>query len=166
MPLLLPPRFFFGSVAPMRKLLAITMTATLLLVSGVPMSSAKECAMPMPDTGIMADMHAMHGMQQSADQQEMHAAHDMHEMHGGEMSMQHEHAAAPQPRGRLAEIKSECCCSFHGLIDSLPHLLAPHMTSDIAMLTEAGSESGLLYVETAWLVRKARIPLPPPELIS
>jgi len=156
----------------MRKLLAMTMTATLLIISGVPMSPAKECAMPMKGGAGMGEMHAMHGMPSAAEQQEMHDMHSMHEMHDmqamhdGDEPMQHEHAAAPQPRGRLAEIKAECCCSFHGLIDSLPHLLAPHMTSDPSVLSLAGPSADSTYVETNWLVRKTRIPLPPPELIS
>ena len=145
----------------------MTMTATLLLVSGVPMSAAKECAMPMPAAGTMADMHAMHGMQQVEQRQEMQ---DMHAAHGmqaeQDKAMQHHHDATPASKGRQAQIKAECCCPSHGLIDSLPHLLAPHMTSELSIPTQANVPADSIYVETDWLVRKTRIPLPPPEFTS
>lgn len=130
----------------MRKLLAIIMTATMLMISGVPMSAARECAMPMQGVHDMSGMH--------------------HQMADGDMEMQQQrHNPASAVAGYDEQIMAECCCSFHGLIDSLPHLLAPCMASETVPLAEAGSENSALYVETAWLARLPRIPLPPPESI-
>lgn len=138
------------------------MSATLLIVSGVPMAAAKECAMPMPQ---MQKMHAADGGM-AAMHEDMHGMKGMHDqMRDEAMPMQHKHDPAAASDQHEEQIMAECCCSFHGLIDSLPHLLAPHMTSDTAALAKADAKGTSLYVETAWLVRKTRIPLPPPEFV-
>jgi len=87
----------------MRRWLSLGLVAVLLAVSGIPLLPAAEmCAEPGDVYHAATDpgMHRMHGVQ-----------------HGGAMD-------APAGNCRL-----ECGCRCHESIDTLPHLLAPHVVA-------------------------------------
>ena len=134
--------FFLSSCAVMRKLLVMTMSVTLLIISSVPMSAAAvDCAVPV---------HASSAENKTADLLSEH-----------HMSVEHEHAVALNSDWQHDRI--ECGCGCHNNIDSLPQLLAPHMTSDAIQMTEQIPGSVENQLEMAWLVSVIRIPLPPPQ---
>jgi len=120
------------------------MSITLLIVSSVPMSAAAICAIPM-HTSFHDDI--------AADVEQGQPHEDAH--------VQHEHVMALN--GDLQHDRIERGCGCHNSIDSLPHLLAPHMTSDTIQMTEQLSASVPTQPETIWLGSAVRVPLPPPQ---
>jgi len=76
--------------------------------------------------------------------------------------VQHEHSMTLNNDWQRDRI--ECGCGCHNSADSLPHLLAPHMTSDIIQMAEHLSAMLPVRPETAWLVHAVRVPLPPPQV--
>lgn len=129
----------------MRKLLAMMMSVTLLIISIVPMSAAAvDCAVPV---------HVSSSAEVTAD---LSSEHDMH--------IEHEHAIALNNDWQRDRI--ECGCGCHNSIDSLPQLLAPHMTSDAIQLTVQHSFTVQFRLETAWQLSAVRVPLPPPQHLS
>jgi hypothetical protein len=126
----------------MRKLIVMTMTFTLLIISSVPMSlAAAACAVPVHNTSS-AEMAA-----------DMHSEHDQH--------AEHEHSMALNNDWQHDRI--ECGCGCHNSIDSLPQLLAPHMTSDAIHMTEQLTVAVANQPGLAWQVATVRVPLPPPQ---
>ncbi len=129
----------------MRKLLVMMMSVTLLIVSSVPMSAvAAICTIPV-NASVHDDMAADMGQG----------------MQHGDEHVQHEHSMALNSDWQHERI--ECGCGCHNSIDSLPHLLAPHMTSDTIQMAEHLSMAVPVRLEMAWLVHAVRVPLPPPQ---
>jgi hypothetical protein len=126
----------------MRKLLVMTISLTLLIISSVPMSAAAvACAVPVHNrlsAEIAADIQSGHGMY-----------------------AEHEHGMALNNDWQHDRI--ECGCGCHNSIDSLPQLLAPHMTSDSIQMTDQLADSVANQPEKAWLAAAVRVPLPPPQ---
>lgn len=126
----------------MRKLLVMMMSVTVLIVSSVPMSAvAAICDIPVHSSssaGMAADMQSEH---------------DIH--------ADHEHGMALD--GDWQHERIECGCGCHNSADSLPHLLAPHMTSDTIQMAEHLSIAVPVRLEMAWQMRAVRVPLPPPQ---
>jgi len=74
----------------------------------------------------------------------------------------HEHSKALNSDWQRDRI--ECGCGCHNSADALPHLLAPHMTSDTIQMAEHLSAMLPVRPETAWLLHVVRVPLPPPQV--
>jgi hypothetical protein len=130
----------------MRKLLVMLVSVTLLIISSVPISAATAfCTIPV-HTSTMDDMAA------DMDQGMLHE--DTHVQHDHDMALNND-----WQRDRI-----ECGCGCHNSIDSLPHVLAPHMTSDSIQMPEQLSVTVQVQPETAWLVHAVRVPLPPPQI--
>jgi len=133
----------------MRKVLALFLTATLLCVSSVPaLAEAASCAGPELAASVaMGDEHASH--------------HDdgLEEVHLG-----HDHRTGLQ--GDWQKERIECGCGCHNSIDSLPHLLAPHNIDTAVFHMGVDSLAAAVGFEPVFFYRAARIPVPPPQLIS
>jgi hypothetical protein len=122
------------------------MSVTLLIISSVPMSAmAAMCDTPV-QTSAHDDMTANMGQGMAHE--------DEH--------VQHEHSMALNSDWQRDRI--ECGCGCHNSIDSLPHLFAPHMTSDTIQIAEHLFVVVPVRFETAWLVYTVRVPLPPPQV--
>ena len=105
---------FSSSCAAMRKLLVMTMTITLLIISSVPMSVATAACAPPTHNTSSAEVAA-----------DKHSEHDQHAEHEHSMTLNND----------WQHDRIECGCGCHNSIDSLPQLLAPHLTSDAVELT-------------------------------
>ena len=131
----------------MQKLVVMMMSATLLILSSVPMSAvAAICDIPV-HTSSHDDMAV--DMEQGMQHEDAH--------------VQHEHSMALNSDWQHDRI--ECGCGCHNSIDSLPHLFAPHLTSDTVRLAEQLPAVLSVRFKTAWLVYAVRVPLPPPQLL-
>lgn len=131
----------------MRKLLVMMMSLTLLIISSVPTSAvAAFCTIPV----------------QSSSHDDMAAEMEHGTMHE-ETHVQHEHNMALNDDWQRDRI--ECGCGCHNSIDSLPHLFAPHLTSDTVQMAEQLPAELSVRFETAWLVYTVRVPLPPPQIL-
>ncbi|NWF37497.1 hypothetical protein [Mariprofundus sp. KV] len=133
----------------MRKVLALFLTATLLCVSSVPaLAEAASCLGPeLVASMTMGDEHEGH--------------HDggLEAVHLG-----HDHRTGLQ--GDWQKDRIECGCGCHNSIDSLPHLLAPHNIDTALFQMGVDSVAATTPFEPVLLYRTARIPVPPPQLIS
>jgi hypothetical protein len=128
----------------MRKLIVTIMSATLLIVSSAPMVAAAADCPPAHEAAMTragADYHAhVHDLQQQG---------------------RHDHAMALI--GDWQNDRIECGCGCHSSVDSLPHLLAPHMASDAVRMTGQLSIKVSLQPGMAWQSSPVRVPLPPPQ---
>ncbi|OIO74745.1 MAG: hypothetical protein AUJ57_01655 [Zetaproteobacteria bacterium CG1_02_53_45] len=134
----------------MRKVVAVFLTWSLLIISSAPLSvEVADCAMP--------DFERIH--EQGMDEHAHHMNHDA----SVSTDQGHEHRVALMSDWQTDRI--ECGCGCHRNIDSLPHLLAPHAISSAGF--QAGVTSVSLSVKPAaiWLSAAALVPLPPPQLV-
>jgi len=128
----------------MRKLFAMVLSVTLLIISSVPMSVASTfCVIPVQTSA----QHEMPDIDEGMMHETSHVRHD----HGIALN------------GVWQHDRIECGCGCHNSIDSLPYMMAPHMASNFTQMTEKFSIVIPLQLETAWLVAAIRLPLPPPQ---
>jgi hypothetical protein len=137
-------------IVPMRKLISIWVACTLLFITTMPTASlAAMCA--LSTTGSIS-------IEEMASQQTMMHHSDMHKP----MQMMHHTDAAMS--GDWQTCRIECGCGCHQHMDSLPHVLSPHIVPQLASLpdnlsvgvSEAYSYSQIFYV--------SMVQIPPPDL--
>ncbi|GAV21312.1 hypothetical protein MMIC_P2295 [Mariprofundus micogutta] len=134
----------------MRKFVAVFLAWTLLIISSAPLSvEAASCAMPE---------HDMVSEQSMADGHAHHVNHD----ESATADSGHEHHMALMNDWQKDRI--ECGCGCHRSVDSLPHLLAPHMIDSASF--HAGNASSMVSIKPVTLLVMAavQVPLPPPQL--
>jgi len=131
----------------MRKLISMMMTCTLLFISIMPtVSLAAMCKMTVSGASSIEQMAAEYAGQYHQDhKQSMHHHEDM--MHGDWQTC-----------------RIECGCGCHRHLDSLPHLLSPHMMSESADLPEVQSIGIAEYYAYSQIFYIPLVQLPPPDL--
>jgi histidinol-phosphate/aromatic aminotransferase/cobyric acid decarboxylase-like protein len=134
----------------MRKLLVMTMSVTMLIVSSMPMAiGAANCPPPAYEAAT-AESVAGDRMY----------AHNIYQQNGY-VKQQYGMALA----GDWQKDRIECGCGHHNSIDSLPHLLAPHMTSVVIQMTDQPSAAVPIQLDAVWQTSAVRVPLPPPQYL-
>lgn len=133
----------------MRKVLALIVAATLLFVSSVPaFAEAVRCAGPAQAVEMMDGEHAGHHHDEAIE----------------ESDQGHDHSSAL--KGDWQKDRIECGCGCHRSVESLPHLLAPHMIDIALFQVEVTSVVASIRSEPALAIEALRIPVPPPQRIS
>jgi hypothetical protein len=139
-----------SSFAVMRKLLVMTMSVTMLIVSSMPMAiGAADCPPPAYEAATAEFVTG----------DRMHA----HNIHQQDEYMQQQYGMALA--GDWQKDRIECGCGHHNSIDSLPHLLAPHMTSAAIQMTDQPSATVPIQFDAVWQTSAKRVPLPPPQYL-
>ena len=131
----------------MRKIVAVLLAATLLSVSSVPaFAEAASCA--GPEAVVMdVDGHAHH-----------------HAAAVDQADLGHDHTSGLFSDWQQDRI--ECGCGCHRSVESLPHLLAPHLI-DSALLPVTEEEGAVVArLESARGCLLLRVSLPPPQIIA
>ncbi len=135
----------------MRKFVAVFLSLSLLIISSAPLSvEAASCAMPEQKTVSEQGMD------------ENHAHHMNHEISVGE-DPGHEHSVVLM--GDWQTDRIECGCGCHRNVDSLPHLLAPHMIDSAGFRAGEISVMASIQPVTILLMTAMQVPLPPPQLV-
>jgi len=120
----------------MRKGIALFMSIALLLIGSIPM---------LPDAQAATAKHMRHM-----------AAHTGMPM---AMCTVADHAIPKD----MQDCRIECACGCHDHVDALPHLLAPHMISQIEQANTMFLRINSTHEELALSEFHLPIPLPPPE---
>jgi len=138
-------------IATMRKLIALCMSCTLLFISSMPtVALASVCDMPDYSAVSLADK----AEKQAATTSMQHHQNMKHHV------VIHRHKVSKD----WQTCRIECGCGCHRHIDSLPHLLSPHVISQVAELPRLPAlavAEAILRFDYFYI---APVQLPPPDL--
>lgn len=132
----------------MRNLISMFMTCTLLIISCMPsVSLAAMCAMPLPASASIEKLAAEYA--------------DKHQNHTMAMTLQHD----DMMHGDWQTSRIECGCGCHQHLDSLPHLLSPHIMSQAVEIPKNKAVQGIEFYAYSRIFYIPSVQLPPPNLI-
>jgi len=137
-------------IMPMRKLISIWVACTLLFITTMPTASlAAMCAL-----STVAPV----SIEKIASQQVMQHHPDMHE------PVQMMHHTDAEMSGDWQTCRIECGCGCHQHLDSLPHLLSPHIMSQATDLPENEVVQGIEFYAYSRIFYTPSVQVPPPNL--
>jgi len=136
---------YFKYIKPMRKLISIWMTCTLLFISSIPtVAVAAMCGATNVDSTHIEEMAEM----QSTEHQETSMSTNHHDMMDKDWQT----------------CRIECGCGCHQHLDSLPHVLSPYVISQLLDFSRMqGAEVAEYYIWSQYSYVPA-VQLPPPDL--